>query len=99
MNKTFKVFYKHPEGNFKYIRTVTVSADSDIGLDECLGHVFYQMQGDVWSPHGQAREEIIALGVQHTSMSIGDVAMDVDEQKFYRVEKDFGWQEVPYPCA
>jgi len=35
--------------------------------------VFMLMQGEVWSPQGQARELIQARGLRHTSMSVGDV--------------------------
>lgn len=35
--------------------------------------IFHQMQGEVWSPHGQARDLIRSKGLQHTSMSTGDV--------------------------
>jgi hypothetical protein len=38
-----------------------------------LEEIFYKMQGEVWSPEGQARRLIETLGLVHTSMSIGDV--------------------------
>jgi hypothetical protein len=31
------------------------------------------MQGENWSPEGEARHLIQALGLQHTSMSVGDI--------------------------
>ena len=31
------------------------------------------MQGEAWSPQGQARYLIDKLGVGHTSMSVGDI--------------------------
>jgi len=40
-----------------------------------LEQVFYQMQGEVWSPRGEARGLIASKGLQHTSMSVGDVAV------------------------
>lgn len=42
------------------------------GLDE----VYRQMQGEVWSPKGEARELIRSLGLSHTSLSVGDVVKD-----------------------
>ena len=42
---------------------------------ENLEQVFVKMQGDNWSPHGEARELTKALSL-HTSMSILDVAKD-----------------------
>lgn len=41
-----------------------------------LGPVFTQMQGESWSPNGEARLLIEHLGLSHTSMMIGDVAVD-----------------------
>lgn len=35
--------------------------------------VFMMMQGDMWSPAGQARSMIKASGTGHTSMSVGDI--------------------------
>jgi len=35
--------------------------------------IFMMMQGDMWSPEGQARNMIRASGTGHTSMSVGDI--------------------------
>lgn len=35
--------------------------------------IFSMMQGESWSPRGEARDMIEKLGVEHTSMSVGDV--------------------------
>jgi hypothetical protein len=43
-----------------------------------LEAVFVGMQGEVWSPNGEARGLIRSLGLQHTSMSVGDIAVDAD---------------------
>ena len=45
---------------------------------ENLDQVFSKMQGENWSPNGEARDLIIEKGLQHTSMSVGDVAVDED---------------------
>jgi hypothetical protein len=34
------------------------------------------MQGEIWSPRGQARELISGLGLGHTSMSVSDCLLD-----------------------
>ena len=39
------------------------------------GEAWQAMQADFWSPQGEAREFIRALGLGHTSMHIGDVVM------------------------
>jgi hypothetical protein len=38
--------------------------------------VYSNMQGDNWSPRGEARKLIKAVGLSHTSMSVGDVIVD-----------------------
>jgi hypothetical protein len=55
--------------------------------------IFAQMQGEVWSPHGEARELIASLGLHHTSMSIGDVVQDDDGAHWMCAE--IGWQRLP----
>jgi len=35
--------------------------------------VFMKMQGEMWSPRGEARADIRAKGLKHTSMSMGDI--------------------------
>ena len=37
--------------------------------------VFHMMQGEIWSPEGQARDFIQASGTGHTSMSVGDIVV------------------------
>ena len=41
-----------------------------------LDQVYFKMQGEDWSPTGEAREFAASKGVQHTSMSVGDIAVD-----------------------
>lgn len=62
----------------EYIKVKEVEADS-------LEEVFYKMQGEVWSPNGEARELIQSLGLHHTSMSTGDFIQN-EHGEFYRVE-------------
>lgn len=45
----------------------------DIALTKKLEYVFSMMQGENWSPRGEARSLIEKLGLSHTSMSVGDV--------------------------
>ena len=40
---------------------------------------FSRMQADIWSPNGEANDLIQSKGLQHTSMSIGDVLVDEDD--------------------
>lgn len=43
-----------------------------------LDGAFWNSQGEVWSPNGEAQDLIQSLGLCHTSMSVGDVAQDED---------------------
>ncbi len=38
-----------------------------------LDPIFGVMQGEEWSPNGEARDLIKSLGLSHTSMSVGDI--------------------------
>ena len=61
-------------------------------MAETLGHVYLRMQGEVWSPRGEARSLIRGVGADHTSMSIGDIivhqskAYGVDRRGFHEIE-------------
>jgi hypothetical protein len=48
------------------------------GLPCDLEEVFFLMQGEQWSPNGEARELIELLGLRHTSMSVGDLIHRID---------------------
>lgn len=41
--------------------------------NERLDNLFAYYQAEEWSPNGEAKELIIALGLNHTSMSVGDI--------------------------
>lgn len=49
-----------------HVHLMDVDADS-------MEHVFMKMQGEQWSPNGEARHMIRAKNLNHTSMSVGDV--------------------------
>lgn len=40
-----------------------------------LEDVFLKMQGENWSPNGEARPLIRERGLEHTSMSVGDIVL------------------------
>jgi hypothetical protein len=60
---------------------------------EHMEDVFYRMQGEVWSPNGEARPLIERLGLHHTSMSVGDVVHDV-ERNTHHVVANIGFKEM-----
>lgn len=56
-----------------------------------LDKIFHMLQGEVWSPHGEARNVISDLGLWHTSMSVGDI-IEVDGNLFF-VDR-FGFKKL-----
>lgn len=58
---------------------------------DSLEDAFVYMQGEVWSPNGEARELIREKGLHHTSMSVGDVIHDIEGDLWYKC-LDLGWE-------
>lgn len=50
--------------------------------------VYYRMQAEMWSPHGEMREFIKTMGLSHTSMSVGDVIYSEQDDEFFSVSSD-----------
>ena len=61
---------------------------------ENLEDLFVKMQGEVWSPKGEANDLIKGLGLHHTSMSVGDVA--VDENRNIHFCAMIGWEKLGF---
>jgi len=59
-----------PEETHVFVKTL------DVPEGQNLDYIFREMQGEVWSPNGEARELIRSKGLDHTSMCIGDMAED-----------------------
>ena len=59
---------------------------------ESKDDVFRLMQGEIWSPLGEARPLIERLGLFHTSMSVGDVVQDEEGHCWLCTE--VGWTEI-----
>ena len=74
-----------PRLRHSHVRVTTIEADS-------RAEAWLKMQGENWSPHGEARPLIEYLGLTHTSMSVGDVLRD--EQGVYWECLDLGWRRV-----
>jgi hypothetical protein len=54
-----------------------------------------QMQSEVWSPYGEAGQAIKDFGVNHTSMSVGDILYDHENGYYYMVDM-FGFKPLAY---
>lgn len=65
-----------PNLNEDYAKVATVAAGD-------LEEVFVAMQGENWSPNGEARDLIRDLGLMHTSMSVGDMILDCSTRNLY----------------
>lgn len=62
-----------------YLKDLEVRDDGD---GNSLERVWVAMQGENWSPNGEARPLIEEKGLRHTSMSVGDVAVDPDGKAY-----------------
>lgn len=71
------------------VKSLTTTGDLPF---EGLSQVMHEMQGEVWSPNGEARDLIRSLGLEHTSMSVGDVA--IDESGYVWLARPAGWSNL-----
>jgi hypothetical protein len=49
--------------------------------------VYFRMQGDGWSPTGEARILISNKGLRHTSMCVGDIVIDHGSRVAYILDR------------
>ena len=68
-----------------HVRVTTIEADG-------RAEAWLKMQGENWSPHGEAGPLIEHLGLTHTSMSVGDVLRD--EEGVYWECLELGWRRI-----
>jgi hypothetical protein len=52
-----------------------------------LDQVYFKMQGEDWCPTGEARKFVASKGLLHTSMSVGDIAIDHNSRIAYIVDR------------
>ena len=87
----------HPSGTFGIPRLTTATIQSThvrlchVEADR-LDDAWLQMQAENWSPHDEARPLLERLGLNHTSMSVGDVIQDEDGT--YWECLDLGWRPI-----
>ncbi len=58
-----------------------------------LEDVFVRMQGDNWSPEGEANNLLHEKGLMHTSMSVGDLVFDLQANTWHLVA-GIGFRQV-----
>ena len=92
VERRFRVFYQRRNGSYAFIKDVVYNNPviSPYTTEELLEKVFHDMQGEIWSPNGEARNFIISSGLSHTSMMVGDVVRDMDMELSWKVES-MGW--------
>jgi len=104
--ETYEVYYQKPAQIDN--RTQFYAADEELTLESMKeSHVFLRtveaidkddayirMQGEYWSPNGEAQAQLDQLGLEHTSMSIGDVLVEVKSRQAWQCDR-YGWKEVP----
>ena len=54
--------------------------------EENLEDVYFEMQGEQWSPNGEARRAIKDLGLSHTSIMIGDIVEEIKTGRQFIVD-------------
>jgi len=63
----------------------------EISSSFTMEEMYSSLQGEVWSPRGEAHDLIQRLGLSHTSMSVGDIfETDRDGYQVYVVD-NFGF--------
>jgi len=94
MKRKYSIWYMKPDYFKTYISGRILPKLSEIQKTHTslgfvhrknLEEVFSFMQGENWSPKGEAVPIIYSLGLQHTSMSVGDVVRDTKTDKWYVV--------------
>lgn len=88
-NDLARAFFDPPSGGGTVEQTHRPVAEI---AGESLDDVFAKMQGDYWSPGGRHRDAVRALGMSHTSLSVGDVIQD--EQGTCWFCAPLGWREL-----
>lgn len=71
--------------NLKETHVLIGSMKGDANID----NIFDLMQGENWSPNGEARDLIKQTGTYHTSMSVGDIIED--ENGIFHLVNSFGF--------
>jgi len=98
---TYAVYYQRPNPDFTFFKrddlTIANLEKTHTLVKKGLpasskDAVFTKMQGENWSPKGQAAPLIQSLGLQHTSMSVNDVLRD-PEGHFWQC-MDLGWRQI-----
>lgn len=64
-------------------KTHTLLTQVNVVTDKPLEAIFSMMQAENWSPNGEARHLIEKRQLGHTSMSVGDIVHDCDNDEWF----------------
>jgi hypothetical protein len=56
-------------------------------------NAYLRLQGENWSPNGEARGFITEKGLSHTTMCVGDLLHDVEEGTYLLCDRT-GWKQI-----
>lgn len=99
----YRIYYMKPECFETYIHGTKVPTrhqleETHVQLRDIevtsLGAIYGLMQGEVWSPKGEARSLIMDKGLGHTSMSVGDVVEEIGTGEMWACAR-LGWTKMP----
>jgi hypothetical protein len=101
MRKPYAIYYaKDPTFNSNPELTKLNLAETHtlltIGMwdEQCtLDNLYLDMQGERWSPNGEARPLIERAKLHHTSMSVGDVIVSLEDDRAWEVDR-IGFKEI-----
>ena len=83
-------YFKKPDpANLAATHVPLKSVEVEDGTPNPREYVFHMMQGEIWSPNGEARPLIEFKGLGHTSMSVGDVLVDEAGRKYRVASRGF----------
>jgi hypothetical protein len=63
-----------------HVHLMTIDADT-------LEEVYFKMQGEGWSANVEARKLVHRKGIRHTSMAVGDIAIDHGSKFAYMLDR------------
>ena len=95
-NKPFEVWY-HRRPTYRDDPSITLESFQETHVKvrtawaKDRDDVYNLMQGERWSPHGEARPLIAGLGLGHTTMSVGDILVDTEGTHY--VCESLGWRK------
>jgi len=91
---------KHPDDVYPVVRDLFTDVSRHIGITHVLlgtmqrtdlGTIYEDLQGEKWSPNGEARSLLTRLGLKHTTMSVGDIIQQGN--RFYFVDR-MGFKQI-----